>query len=96
MTLSLPTAQAWAQSCADDGEFVLAARHWNGGLKLRIGEREVTLAVADGSVSSDDGVPSGNGAPSDNGVLEFSGRGSPARCSGPSGAFRSIPSTHAS
>jgi pimeloyl-ACP methyl ester carboxylesterase len=66
MTFSLPTAQAWAQLCADDGEFMLAARHWNGGLKLNIGEREVALAVTDGAPSSD-------GAPSGNGVLEFSG-----------------------
>ena len=25
----------WAARCAEDGEFMLAARHWQGGLTLR-------------------------------------------------------------
>ena len=66
MTFLLPTAQAWADACANDGEFVLAARHWTGGLKLAIGETQLALAIADGVVSS------GNGS-SGPGVLEFSG-----------------------
>ena len=66
MTLTLPTAQSWAESCANDGEFLLAARHWSGGLKLTIGDTELALAMADGAASA------GNGASAE-GVLEFVG-----------------------
>lgn len=66
MTLALPTAEAWAKSCASDGEFMLAARHWSGGLKLTIGETELSLSMADGAASA------GNESPGE-GVLEFSG-----------------------
>jgi pimeloyl-ACP methyl ester carboxylesterase len=66
MTLTLPTAQTWADACVNDGEFALAARHWNGGLKLTMGEAELALTVTDGAVSA------GNRS-SGAGVLEFSG-----------------------
>ncbi len=48
MVLSLPTAESWAKSCASDGEFKLAARHWNGSLTLRIGDRALGVIVRDG------------------------------------------------
>jgi len=38
----------WAQACAADGEFQLAARHWTGGLRLRIGAEVLELVVDDG------------------------------------------------
>lgn len=66
MTLALPTAREWAADCADDGEFVLAARHWTGGLKLTIGESELYLALENGAVSAD-------ATPGHDGLIEFSG-----------------------
>ena len=45
--------QEWAQACAADGEFRLAARHWNGGLRLRVGKTVLELAVRDGFASAD-------------------------------------------
>jgi pimeloyl-ACP methyl ester carboxylesterase len=64
MGLKIPDAAAWAAACAADGEFALAARHWNGGLKLAVGDETVELKVEDGVVS-----PGSAGA----GVIEFSG-----------------------
>jgi pimeloyl-ACP methyl ester carboxylesterase len=52
--------------CAGDGEFALAARHWTGGLKLRIGDTELALTLNDGAVSP--GAPAGS-----QGVLEYEG-----------------------
>ena len=44
-------ATQWAQACAADGEFMLAARHWTGGLRLRIGDEALELTVQDGAVT---------------------------------------------
>ena len=52
MTLTLPTAGQWAQACASDGEFALAARHWTGGLRLTVGDAALALRVDDGAVSA--------------------------------------------
>lgn len=41
-------AQQWAQRCNADGEFQLAARHWRGGLRLKMGDRSLILGVTDG------------------------------------------------
>lgn len=59
--MHLPTAQEWADKCAADGEFNLAARHWNGGLRLGIGDKNLALKVSDctptpGSDEDRDGV----------------------------------------
>ncbi len=51
MTLELPSSADWAQRCAEDGEFQLAARHWNGGLKLGIGEQTLSLRLTNGAAS---------------------------------------------
>lgn len=48
MTLTLPDANAWAEQCAQDGEFKLAARHWNGGFELSTGNERLQLCVVDG------------------------------------------------
>lgn len=59
MTLTLPSARQWAELCAADGEFVLAARHWNGGLRLRAGVSALDLRIDNGIVApgvADDGV----------------------------------------
>jgi len=66
MESTLPTDERWAQTCAGDGEFALAARHWSGGLKLRIGSTRLALTVTDGVVSPGEPVASG-------GVLEYEG-----------------------
>ena len=60
MSLQLPTTEQWVQRCTNDGEFMLAARYWNGGLTLVIGEQEHTLPVSagkpDANASPQDGV----------------------------------------
>ncbi len=65
MAAELPTDDEWAQRCAGDGEFRLAARYWNGGLVLRIGERRLGLTLTAG-------VPAA-GEPDGEGVLEYAG-----------------------
>ncbi len=50
----------WARACSADGEFQLAARHWTGGLRLRIGDELLALAVIDGSASPPTASPSGH------------------------------------
>lgn len=50
MTISLPSAQQWAEACAADGEFQQASRHWDGGLRLQIGDTQLEIAVQDGQV----------------------------------------------
>lgn len=60
MALAIPSAEDWARRCAGDGEFVLAARHWSGGLRLAVGEQELTLCLRDG-IASADSVADGNG-----------------------------------
>ena len=52
MALTLPTAETWAADCAADGEFQLAARHWTGGLKLVVGDDELSLKLDAGAVSA--------------------------------------------
>ena len=48
MTLNLPTSEEWTARCANDGEFMLAARNWNGGVELTIGDTRLKVGVADG------------------------------------------------
>ena len=48
MAVTLPDGDQWADLCALDGEFRLAARHWNGGFQLTVGEQRLRLRVADG------------------------------------------------
>ena len=45
-------ATQWAQACTADGEFKLAARFWTGGLRLRIGDEVLELAVDDGAANA--------------------------------------------
>ena len=68
MALELPTSADWARRCAADGEFQLAARHWDGGLKLGIGEHALALKLDGGNVS--DGSA---GALDGAGVIEVKG-----------------------
>lgn len=64
--MNLPNSDDWARRCAGDGEFRLAMRHWNGGLRLRIGESELGLHLKDGVLQA--GIP----APG-RGVVAFGG-----------------------
>lgn len=52
--MELPTSEEWRQRCAADGEFMLAARHWNGGVSLTIGDSVLTVSVAHGQPGDDD------------------------------------------
>ncbi|MEM7078994.1 MAG: alpha/beta hydrolase [Pseudomonadota bacterium] len=56
----------WAARCAADGEFTMAARHWDGGLTVTVGDTQLGLTLRDGAVSA--GV---NDAQS--GVVTYSG-----------------------
>ena len=48
MNLEQMSAEEWAARCAQDAEFLLAARHWSGGLRLRMDEHVLALFVVDG------------------------------------------------
>ena len=52
MNTELPEAIAWAALCRDDGEFMLAARHWNGGISISVGERELSFGISAGQPES--------------------------------------------
>lgn len=47
-TSPLPTSDALASACAGDGEFGLAARYWNGGLRLQMGDHVAAIRLEDG------------------------------------------------
>lgn len=64
MALTLPTAERWAEQCAADGEFNLAARHWTGGLKIVVGGDMLSLRLDAGAVSAGE---------AETGVIEFNG-----------------------
>ena len=49
MSVELPSAQQWAKRCTEDGEFMLAARYWDGGLRLVIGAQNLDLSVRSGT-----------------------------------------------
>lgn len=55
----------WAKRCGADGEFLISARHWRGGLTLTIGTTTRSICVDDGKVKA--GLNSGSG------TLEFIG-----------------------
>lgn len=59
MAVELPSAQQWAKSCVEDGEFMLAARYWDGGLRLVIGTQNLELAVRSGNPDAGSGLSGG-------------------------------------
>jgi pimeloyl-ACP methyl ester carboxylesterase len=61
------TSETLRARCAADGEFGVAARFWNGGLRLEIGERRLSLGVADGAATDAEPI---DGAP---GVITLAG-----------------------
>ena len=64
--MKLPESEQWAATCAEDGEFKLAARHWDGGLVLRIGTQVLGFTLKNGLACA--GIP-----PDGPAVVEFSG-----------------------
>jgi pimeloyl-ACP methyl ester carboxylesterase len=48
MALNLPDSREWSRTCRNDGEFMIAARHWSGALTLNIGATSLTLNIRDG------------------------------------------------
>ena len=64
-TLTLPDEDTWAKACYEDGEFRLAARHWNGGIRLAIGSTVLELLLENGAPATANVNPSG--------VLEIAG-----------------------
>ena len=48
------TSEMLAARCAADGEFRLASRYWNGGLRLVMGDDVVAVIVTEGAVSAGD------------------------------------------
>lgn len=54
MALDLPTSEEWIRRCAADGEFMLAARNWNGGVALDIGDNTLAVSVVDGKPGADE------------------------------------------
>ncbi|MDA0978000.1 MAG: alpha/beta hydrolase [Proteobacteria bacterium] len=46
--MQLPTAEQWAERCRVDGEFMLAARYWQGGIRLTVGDRQLAVSVNEG------------------------------------------------
>lgn len=65
MSLELPTAEQWSSRCRQDGEFMLAARYWNGGVRLMIDTSELLMQVTSGAPSA--------GETDNKGIIEFSG-----------------------
>ena len=65
MSLKLPNAKEWSTLCLNDGEFMLAARHWNGGVSISIDDRVLSFGLDAGQPMAETGHLSG--------VIEFSG-----------------------
>lgn len=49
--ISLPSPEQLLETCKADGEFMLACRHWDGSLRLNIGEQSVQLYFSAGQPS---------------------------------------------
>ena len=49
--MDIPSSSDWAIKCQNDGEFCLAARYWNGGINLEIGDQRISIQVNEGSVA---------------------------------------------
>jgi len=65
MGVALPTSEEWVQRCEQDGEFMLAARHWNGGLQISVDGSALRLPVRNGEpVATEDDTGQ---------MIEFSG-----------------------
>ncbi|MBO6555503.1 MAG: alpha/beta hydrolase [Pseudomonadales bacterium] len=55
MGIALPSTKEWVKRCEQDGEFMLAARHWSGGLQITVEDARLKLPVQDGKpVATDD------------------------------------------
>jgi len=54
MPLFLPSSDDWANRCLNDGEFQLASRHWDGGVRLDVGDETLELSLTNGAKSATD------------------------------------------
>lgn len=50
--MGLVSGSDWAARCAADGEFILAARHWQGGMNFHVGNEVLSLSIQDGQIES--------------------------------------------
>ena len=48
MTFQLISAEEWTERCNADGEFSIAARHWNGGIKIIADATAMCIGVENG------------------------------------------------
>ncbi len=48
MTFQLISAEEWTERCNADGEFSIAARHWNGGIKIIAEATALCIGVENG------------------------------------------------
>ena len=48
MTFQLISAEEWTKRCNADGEFSIAARHWNGGIKIIAEATTVCIGIENG------------------------------------------------
>lgn len=51
------TARRIAERCAADGEFRLAARHWDGALSIGLGDERFQFQLANGQLTAEAGAP---------------------------------------
>ena len=58
MALELPNPTQWAERCMADGEFLQACRGWSGGLRLKIGDRQLELHMQQGELAGAETNPS--------------------------------------
>jgi pimeloyl-ACP methyl ester carboxylesterase len=59
MPSPLQSTESWKKKCLTDGEFQMATRHWNGGIRLKIGSEERELFLVDGNISEINENPGG-------------------------------------
>ncbi len=59
MNAVCPSSSEWQQRCLEDGEFMQAARYWNGGIRLVIGDEPIEVLVKDGVPGDECGDESG-------------------------------------
>lgn len=62
----LPTSRAWVELCKNDGEFLLAARTFDGGIKLSIGDAALNMTIRNG-------IPAAGNYEDSTRILEYTG-----------------------
>ena len=52
--INLPNKEDLLKTCQNDGEFLLATRHWTGSLTLNIGDQSISMSFSDGQPTNDE------------------------------------------